>query len=287
MKVAISFICILFLLASSCTKSSNSNSKSSSIDSTYLPKTELSYFYDSTGTTVTDSATASWTYDSQRRLLTYYWKRGSLLDTTVYTYSSTQSTYYFSSTYLPNISSVNYTFYLSPQGQPDSSIATHFNTPPASTYITYSYYDYDASGNDTAIQSYLWMNDQKLFSGRVVNTYSNNVLTSSTSFLPDNSKTSTYLYSGGNILSDTVYLTGATLLSETYTYTTTPSGGFYGQGAFHAQLIDSYTQTNYQTPASSYYNKYGYTFDTYNRVSTATLKNAAGIIVEKDTYTYY
>ena len=97
MKLIPAFCILLLMLSVSCKKSNDqpntpppvtdtTKSPVVKVDTSTLLKSILRYYYDASGTTITDSSIIVWKYDDRRRIVQQATKAGNHIDTLFYTY---------------------------------------------------------------------------------------------------------------------------------------------------------------------------------------------------------
>src|SRR6266404_3387705 len=117
-------VCISLLMLSVACKKSNDQPNTAppvtdttkspvvKVDTSTLLKSMLGYFYDASGTTITDSSLMEWKYDDQRRIVQLITKVASHIDTLFYTYLSDRYTTddhsYTSGSYVGGLHTVYY-----------------------------------------------------------------------------------------------------------------------------------------------------------------------------------
>ncbi len=297
---------LIFTIAiSSCNKNNNTpaapptnpvdtiaNPSTNSPDTAYLRKTEVDYDYDATGTNITDSTMAFWTYDSKRRTVSNIGQTiiGNILylDSTVYSYSSNQNTVsttqYANSVFSATAKTV---YYVNGLNLIDSAIAQNYIVLGAQNQKAVTYYYYDGNGNDTLETNYSVANGIQSLSTYVRRTYANNLLTTLIEFANNGDKVLMVTYSAGNIATFNNYdiSSGLPYITNVYTHLSTLSGGYAGYDS-GVNLAATDTQTGgFGFP--SYVHDFSYVFDKSNRVATVTTTNSPGTLAAKTVYTYY
>ena len=287
MKKIFLSLAALFFIFYSCTKSNSSNpAVPPKNDTSTLLKSEIVYALDANGNR-TDSSIATWIFDNNRNITSSTFTNKQTADSSSYTYSSNQSTEY-EVQYLNGslISKSNNITYLNGKTNPDSLLQTLYsiNNGSSTTYTSIIYYYYDQNGNDTLENFFNINNSLKTLGTIVRKTYSNNMLDSVIQ-INNNQITSLGLYANGNVLTDTEYTNGQAFLNHSYTYSNVLSGGIYFFTGTK-NLMTIFTENFVQPPTSSTIETLNYTFDSINRVSTAT-RSKSGVAYSEEVFNYY
>lgn len=288
MKIALSICTALFLLSVSCKKTNDQINNPPpavidtvkppviKVDTSTLLKSMKGYFYDVTGTTITDSNLVEWTYDNQRRIIQYSLNVGTRADTLFYAYSNNgYSTDDHSYTSGSPSSVVHTVYYQHLQNITDSAIAdgnrTYFyynklgqdslereilGTGAHPTLITVIYY-YTGQNKDSAIIRY------------------NNIL-SSVSYYTNGNMTGSDLY--------TLDATNALEYTNQITYTNIPVGGLHVY--FSASYLTSEVTTFDVSKGTTGIQKDSYKLDSANRV-VQWIVNENQPYFQKYVLTYY
>jgi hypothetical protein len=287
MKIALSLCAALVILGISCKKSNDQINNPPPVTDTVKPpvikvdtstllKSMKGYFYDVTGTTITDSNLVEWTYDNQRRIIQYSLNVGTYTDTLFYTYSnngySTDDHSYTSGSPSAVVHTVYYQhlqnrtdsamvdgnrtyFYYNQLGQ-DSLEKVITGTGAHPTVITVNYY-YTGQNLDSAITLY-------------------NAMLSSVSY-----------YTNGNMTRNDLYtLDAANALEYTnqITYTNIPVGGLHVY--FSASYLTSAVTVFDVSKGTTGVQKDSYKLDSVNRV-VQWIINENQPYVQKYVLTYY
>lgn len=295
MKVIIVFAIISWFMLEACNKSHDSPvtpvppgppvTDSTVTDTTYLRKTETTYFYYPSTLVIADSNQTTWKYDNQRRVIRYLYvaSHGTYIDTATTSYLLNQQKLNIV-TYLNNALNLKSSevFYLNSLGKPDSAV-TSFLYPYVFTPGQVDYYYYDANGNDTLIEVYQIANNLKSLLHKTRHTYKNYSLDSEIVSDPNGLAVYINSFASGNLISTVTYENGSNVVAfaSGYTYENTLSGGFYGDGG-DKNLRKTWTQTFPSTVSETF----TYTFDKSNRVDTV-FRSKSNVLYAKEIYTYY
>jgi len=276
MKLIPAFCIFLLMLSVSCKKSSDQpNIPPPVTDTTKAPvvkpdtstllKSMLGYYYDATGTTVTDSSLIVWKYDDHRRIVQLITKVANHIDTLFYTYSSDRYTTDDHSYNSGSLSGVLHTvYYQHLQNRTDSAITNSGN----STYFYYNQLGQDSLerqiiGTSSVFPTFFTINYYYTGQNLDSSIIRQNGILSSVNYYTNGDITGTSLYSldANNVLITTTQMT----------YTNISSGGLYIYSNA-SKLKSGGTYFNVSTAKTSVETD-TYQFDAANRVAVWTINN--------------
>jgi hypothetical protein len=280
-------ICIfLLMLTASCKKSNDqpntpppvtdtTKTPVTKVDTSTLLKSVLSYAYDASGTTITDSSLIIWKYDDQRRIIQVATKVGSHIDTLFYAYLNDRYTTddytYISGTFKGVVHTI---YYQHVKNRTDSMIT------PGSR----SYYYYNQLGQDSLEVQFVGNNVTPV--GQV-NYYYTGQNSDSAIFFYEGMRSSIGYYTNGNLTEYDLYTLDASNVLESTNhiiYTQIPVGGlnvYIG----NSTLQSGSTIFNISSGTTSVETD-SYQMDTANRVTQWTINNNQPYF-HKYLFTYY
>ncbi len=274
MKLIPALCIILLMLSISCKKSNDQPNTPPSVTDTTKPvvvkvdtstllKSMLDYFYDVSGTIITDSSLVEWKYDDQRRIVQQSLKVGTHIDTVFYTYLSDRYTtddHSYNSGSLEG--DVHTVYYQHVHNRTDSAITNSGNS---------TYYYYNQAGQDSLIRQIIGTTSlyPTLFT---INYYYTGQNLDSTILRQNGIRSSVAFYTNENVTGTKVYSLDANnvLISATQmVYTNISSGGLYIYSGASA-LKSGGTFFNVSTGVTAVETD-SYQFDAANRVTVWTI----------------
>jgi hypothetical protein len=303
MKIAFAIFTLMIILIVSCTKSDNQPNTNpiltdtlkpsvTKVDTSTLVKSRWIYYYDASGTVITDSTYDSLIYDNQRRYI--QWSTANFkanhFDTVGWTFLSNRTLYSYRQydKGSPEILS-NATYYLNAKNLIDSMILTSktFGVSAGQDAYAYKYYYYNKANQDSLEkESQGQYNGGPPYNSTLNYYYTGSNLDSTIDHDNLNEIDQVNYYSNGNNTAVKWYFGGVQAGIEQFTFSTIPSSGLY---VLHAnnELESGYTSVTIPAnPSSSYTGVETYQIDSANRVRVRTLA-VNGVLNEKDVYTYY
>jgi hypothetical protein len=226
------------------------------VDTSTLVKTMREYFYDASGTTITDSLLEEWQYDNLRRVVQQAVKTSTYTDSMFYTYFND---HYIRDEHSHPNSSPSYeirtVYNQHVQGRTDSVIASNGNNV---------YYFYNQLGQDS-VEKQIGSTDDPASPAFTTNYFYTGQNLDSATFLWYGTLSNVYHYTDGNMTEYDAYELGSNRvleLTNKITYTDIPVGGLrvcvgtsklkLGSNLVYFDRNTSYVETNtYQMDAAN------------------------------------